>query len=584
MNASLLQRIRQTAVCLLLTLGLGACAPTPERPDRGHVDGGAAAPADIPEPVRQVPVLEPPRPRAPEALYTVVVTDAEVRELLFALARDAKVNVDVHPAVSGRVTLNAVDQTLPQILDRIARQVDVRFTRHGDTLVVEPDTPYLHTYRIDYVNMARDNQSTVSVATQIATTGASAVGDSGGEAGNNNSTTTVVSTSNQRFWGTLVANVEAILGAGQGATPDDAGSGSAAASAAAGDATAGDAAAATAGGTAEGSGEEAAGARQVFASPEAGLLTVRATSRQHREIQAYLDTLLNSAQRQVLIEATVVEVRLNDDYQLGVDWNLIANNAGWGIDQSLIGTSFSQEPFTLLTYQDPTTRRGNVTATLGMLRRFGDVKVLSSPKIMAINNQTALLKVVDNLVYFTLEADTTSGQGFSTTTFTSTVHTVPVGFVMSVTPQISETETVILNVRPTISRVTGFINDPNPSLAPFDIESRVPQIQVREMDSILRVQSGQTAVLGGLIQDSVDLNKSGTPGLSELPGVGELFSVRDNRVSRTELVIFLRPRVIRNASLARELADFRGYLPAAQPVGGDPQRLTPPPRLGGDGS
>ena len=155
---------------------------------------------------------------------------------------------------------------------------------------------------------------------------------------------------------------------------------------------------------------------------------------------------------------------------------------------------------------------------------------------------------------------------------------------MSVTPQISETETVILNVRPTISRVTGFINDPNPSLAPFDIESRVPQIQVREMDSILRVQSGQTAVLGGLIQDSVDLNKSGTPGLSELPGVGELFSVRDNRVSRTELVIFLRPRVIRNASLARELADFRGYLPAAQPVGGDPQRLTPPPRLGGDGS
>jgi len=579
MNGSLSQRIRQTAVCLLLALGLGACAPTPERPERGHVDGGAAAPADIPEPVRRMPVLEPPKPRAPEALYTVVVTDAEVRELLFALARDAKVNVDVHPEVSGRVTLNAVDQTLPQILDRIARQVDVRFIRHGDTLIVEPDAPYLHTYRIDYVNMARDNQSTVSVATQIATTGASAVGDSGGEAGNNNSTTTVVSTSNQRFWNTLVANVEAILGAGEVADSGDSGAAAAAAPAEAGDASA-DASAAS---TSSGDGEESV-VRQVFASPEAGLLTVRATSRQHREIQAYLDTLLNSAQRQVLIEATVVEVRLNDDYQLGVDWNVIANNAGWGIDQSLIGTTFSQEPFTLLTYADPSTRRGDVSATLGMLRRFGDVKVLSSPKIMAINNQTALLKVVDNLVYFTVEADTTSGDGFATTTFTSTVHTVPVGFVMSVTPQISETETVILNVRPTISRVTGFINDPNPSLAPFNIESRVPQIQVREMDSILRVQSGQTAVLGGLIQDSVDLSKSGTPGLSELPGVGELFSMRDNRVSRTELVIFLRPRVIRNASLNQELADFRDYLPAAQPVSGDPERLTPPPRFGGDGS
>ncbi len=578
MNGSLFQRIRRTAVCLLLPLGLGACAPTPERPDRGHVDGGVLATADIPEPVHQMPVLEAPQPRAPEALYTVVVTDAEVRELLFALARDAKVNVDVHPEVSGRVTLNAVDQTLPQILDRIARQVDLRFIRHGDTLIVEPDAPYLHTYRVDYVNMARDNQSTVSVATQIATTGASAVGDSSGEAGNNNSTTTVVSTSNQRFWNTLVANVEAILGAGevaaseaataQAATPAEAGDGSADVPVA---------------GTDSSDGEEGA-LRQVFASPEAGLLTVRATSRQHREIQAYLDTLLNSAQRQVLIEATVVEVRLNDDYQLGVDWNVIANNAGWGIDQSLIGTTFSQEPFTLLTYADPTTRRGDVSATLGMLRRFGDVKVLSSPKIMAINNQTALLKVVDNLVYFTVEADTTSGQGFATTTFTSTVHTVPVGFVMSVTPQISETETVILNVRPTISRVTGFVNDPNPSLAPFEIESRVPQIQVREMDSILRVQSGQTAVLGGLIQDSVDLGKWGTPGLSELPGVGELFSMRENRVSRTELVIFLRPRVIRDASLNQELADFRDYLPAAQPFSGDPERLTPPPRFGGDGS
>ena len=156
---------------------------------------------------------------------------------------------------------------------------------------------------------------------------------------------------------------------------------------------------------------------------------------------------------------------------------------------------------------------------------------------------------------------------------------MPVGFVMSVTPQISETDTVILSVRPTISRVIDFVQDPNPELVKVNVQSLVPQIQVREMDSILRIQSGQTAVLGGLIQDSVDVNKSGTPFLSELPSIGDLFSYRDNRISRSELVIFLRPRVIRNASLNGELADYREHMPEKLIYSGEPQRLTEPLKL-----
>ena len=504
----------------------------------------AATKADIPAPVQRVPVLEPPRPTAALETYSVVVTDVPVRDMLFALARDAKLNVDVHPSVTGNVTLNAIDQTLPQILDRIARQVDVRFTQEGDTLQVEPDAPFLRNYKIDYVNMARDNTSSVSVATQIATTGAAAVGDSGGASGTNNSTTSVTSTSNQRFWGTLERNVRAILG----------------------DAVAADATESSA---------------AVIVNAESGILSVRATTREHQQIQTFLDQVQVNAQRQVLIEATVVEVKLNDDYQLGVDWSLIASGAGWSVNQALLGTNFSEEPFSLLTYADPDTSLGNTSTTVGMLRRFGDVKVLSSPKIMAINNQTALLKVVDNLVYFTIEAETTTTDGVSNTTYTSVVHTVPVGFVMSVTPQINDTDTVILNIRPTISRVISFVQDPNPSLQ--DVESSVPQIQVREMDSLLRINSGQTAVLGGLIQDGVDLNRVGTPVLSELPGIGDAFSYRSNAVSKTELVIFLRPRVIRDASISGDLADYQHYLPDdRQPLSSEPQRLTQPlPILGG---
>lgn len=547
-------------LCTTLTLALCGCAPTPVRNDQAHMTASATAAQDIPSPVQRVPVLEPPKSAAPLETYSVVVTDVPVKDMLFALARDAKLNIDVHPGVTGNVTLNAIDQTLPQILDRIARQVNVRFTREGDTLDVEPDTAFLRTYKIDYVNMSRDNMAEVSVATQIATTGIA--GSDGGGGGSNNSTSRVSSVSNHRFWNTLTTNVRAIIGEG---SADSAAAEPAAAPAEGAEATAASGAETT--------------VTNIMAAPESGLLTVRATGRQHREIQAYLDQLLVSAQRQVLIEATVVEVTLNDTYQLGVDWSFIANNAGWSVNQALLGPNLTTEPFTTLTYADNATRNGSVTTAVSMLRQFGDVKVLSSPKIMAINNQAAVLKVVDNLVYFTLEADTSAGDGYVTTTWTSEVHTVPVGFVMSVTPQISETDTVILNVRPTISRVIDFVNDPNPALAAFDVESRVPQVQVREMDSILRIQSGQTAVLGGLIQDSADVNKSGTPLLSELPRIGDLFSYRDNRISRSELVIFLRPRVIRSASVTGDLADYRDYMPTQQRSSGEPQRLTEPFKL-----
>lgn len=519
---------------LLVGLLLVACAPTPQRPDQGHVASPQTAIQDIPSPVQSAPRLEVPKPSPPLETYSVVVTEVSVKDMLFALARDADMNVDIHPGVTGTVTLNAIDQTLPQILDRIARQANVRFTLEGDTLQVEPDEPFLRSYKIDYVNMGRDNTSNVSVATQIATTGQAAGGAAGGGAGGNNSTTDVTSTSNHQFWRTLERNVRAILG----------------------------------------DVSDAEGSTAVIVSAESGILTVRATTREHRQIMGFLDQILVSAQRQVMIEATVVEVKLNDQYQFGVDWNLLANGAGLSVNQSLLGTNLSETPFSLLTYADPDTRHGDVTANVGMLRQFGDVKVLSSPRIMAINNQTALLKVVDNLVYFTIEADTTATDGVSNTTFTSTVHTVPVGFVMSVTPQINDTDTVILNIRPTISRVTSFVRDPNPALAPFNIESSVPQIQVREMDSLLRINSGQTAVLGGLIQDSVDLGRSGTPVLSEIPGIGDVFSYRDNRVNRTELVIFLRPRVIRDASLGGELADYQRYLPGRWDITSEPQRLT----------
>jgi general secretion pathway protein D len=188
---------------------------------------------------------------------------------------------------------------------------------------------------------------------------------------------------------------------------------------------------------------------------------------------------------------------------------------------------------------------------------------------MVLNSQTAILKVVDNLVYFTITADTVAATGNNPaiTTFTTTPHTIPIGIWMSVTPQINENDTVTLNVRPTIARKVGSVQDPNPSLNNKDvkIESSIPQIQVREMESMLQVGSGNTVILGGLMQDDNAKIENGIPGLLSLPKLGNLFKARSDISKKTELVIFLRPTVIKNPTLnSDELEIFKQYLPEHQ--------------------
>jgi general secretion pathway protein D len=232
-------------------------------------------------------------------------------------------------------------------------------------------------------------------------------------------------------------------------------------------------------------------------------------------------------------------------------------------------------------YTNPTSDIGNIAASLRLLEQFGNTRVLSSPKLMAVNNQTALLKVVDNVVYFNIEAQTTTTANVGTaTSFTSTAKTVPVGLVMSVLPQITESGTVNLTVRPTISRVTRFVRDPNPSLQldsagnplPNPIQNLIPEIQMREMESVLQAGSGQTIILGGLMQDDVRRDRDAVPGLGKLPSpVGDAFSFRNEAVSKTELVIFLKPTVISNPSLdSDELNFFQRFLPVMDKTGQNP--------------
>ena len=563
------------AACLLIA----GCSFQPMKPSTAHVQAAPPAPAgDIPEPVRVASILPKPKPSERPETYSVVVNNVAVRELLFALARDAKLNIDVHPGIQGSVTLNAIDQTLLQLLTRIGKQVDIRWEFDGSNLVVMPDSRFVRMYKIDYVNMERTVQTNVTISSAFAGSGAAGGGSSGAS---NSSGTSIQIKSSNLFWDTLVKTIDKLMqdedklvaeraqlaAQNAAARASTAAQGAAVPGAAADGPTAGSSAAsagsqpAQAPPTAQPQASSSRETTHVIANPDAGVLIVRATSRVHERVQAYLDQVLSRSKRQVLIEATIAEVALNNSYQRGIDWTLLKRGpAGISFTQAAAGPSTQaavDSSFFVGALADPVNRLGNISATLKLLESFGNVRVLSSPRISVLNNQTAVLKVTDEIVYFTMKADTTAVANAGTVTnFTTTAVPVPIGFVMNVTPQIDEAGNVLLNLKPTISRILRFVNDPNPSLAAANVTNPVPEIQRREMESIMRLSSGQTGVLGGLIQDSLTDNEDGVPGLTRSGGIGPFFGRRTAANKKTELVVFVRATVINDASMD---GDYRGY-------------------------
>ena len=581
MNAVLKRSLLPRLILPALVLA-GCASPQAFTPSPGHISQPApsAVPASPPPaPVKAAPALAPPRPSTPVPTYTVVVNNVPVKDLLFSIARDTQYNIDLHPGITGNVSLNAVQEPLPAILDRIARQAGLRYEMNGRTVSIMPDTPYVRTYTVNYVNVARNTASSVGVAAQIASTGGG-VGTAGSSQSasttGNSSTTTVSSQSNNDLWSVLADNIRTILAGTRAVTQsNEERAARLDAERAARAERVSQAEAASKAGTGAANLFTAAFADQtmgdgkydVAVNPVAGTVTVLGTAKQQELVQQYLDRVMQSAQRQVLIEATIVEVSLKDQYRAGIDWSKALQGAtGWSINTLGGGTNAlagTLTPFIQATYTNDGSN--GFTAAIDLLESFGDTKVLSSPKLMALNNQTALLKVVDNLVYFNVKADTTTTANVgTTTTFTTTPQTVPVGIVMTMTPQINENGMVSLTVRPTISRNVGFVRDPNPSI-PSDIPNQVPVIQVREMESLLQVRSGQTVILGGLIQDDSNNARDGLPGLSRPEGVGAVFGQHERVNSQTELVIFLRPIVVSNPTLeSDELRQFQRLLPTAR--------------------
>ena len=487
-----------------------------------------------------------PLPTEPkDKLVSLTVTDSvPLRDVLIELGREGGVNLELDPRISGGVIFTAHQQPFRQVLKRLCDLAGLRYRADGAFTRVELDEPYQQTYPLDYPSLSRRASSEVGIATNVfdvdvtnATNGTGASRTSSTSGSDNNSVSKISAVSEADFWSELEKSLtqvlvssnrsKTMLSNAKDATPASGNSPS-----------------------------------NFSLDKQAGLITVYANTRQHEAVASYLQRLRRKVSSQVLIEARIVEVELDDEYKSGINWRTLFGGAA--NVAARFGTTGSGAPFSTAS----TAANDMFTASLSgkdfsgilsLVRTFGTTRVLSSPRVTVLNNQTAVLKVARNEVYFVTSAQYATNVNSSgvvvsgTPVFSSTPRTVPVGLVMTVQPAIdNEHSRVTMTLRPTISRVVDRVNDPSIALNAAEtgvtttVQSQIPVLAVRELDSVLQLNSGEVAVMGGLMQDSSVNQDTGVPPFDTMTWLGELAKARDNNATTSELVILLRATILDN--------------------------------------
>ncbi|MBF0393989.1 MAG: hypothetical protein HQL38_15025, partial [Alphaproteobacteria bacterium] len=306
------------------------------------------------------------------------------------------------------------------------------------------------------------------------------------------------------------------------------------------------------------------GASWFSSNQQAGLVSVYGTAKQHKLVKDYLEQILQMVSAQVLIEAKVVEVTLTDQFRSGIDWTAVTNFAGSKFTLGLpllpaVALDGAALPAFSLGRVDKT---GVEQSLLELVKTFGTVRTLSSPRLTVTNNQTAVLKVARNVVYFEINVTpgTTTSTGTTPATYSSEMRTVPEGVILTVQPSINlKREEVTLGLRPTITRVVGFKDDPAVRLAGSTEPSPVPEVEVREMDSVVTMGSGEVVVMGGLMQERSTAESTGIPGVMDVPLIGLLAKRQSDMTELVELVVIIKATILKNARDSVAPQDRRIY-------------------------
>lgn len=467
-----------------------------------------------------------------ERRFDVSANDVDARVFFPSLVQGTPLSVAVHPEVEGTISLSLKGVTLSEAIQVVEDIYGYEVSREGRVLRVFPAGMRTETFPLNYLYMERDGLSLTSVSSgrisdnnsNSNTNNNSNNGNSNNNSGNNNSNngsnsnnnsdssngTFIRSRTKTDFWGDLKETLTAIIG--------DTGNG-----------------------------------RQVVVTPQAGLVTIRAFPSELRQVRSFLNSAETHLQRQVILEAKILEVTLSDDFQQGIQWENVLGHVGntninFGTTAGTVGNKVTS---TLGGVTSLSIKGSDFTTMINLLDTQGDVDVLSSPRVTASNNQKAVIKVGTD-EYFVTDVSSTTVAGTTPVT-TPQVELTPFfsGIALDVTPQIDKDGNVLLHVHPSVIDVKE--QTKNIKVSNESLELPLAQSEIRESDTVIRAASGDVVVIGGLMKSENVEVVSQVPLLGDIPLLGELFKNRSKQKKKTELIILLKPTVVGGDTWKNEL-------------------------------
>ena len=431
----------------------------------------------------------PPPPIGNGELISFSITeDVSLKDVFIELGRLADIDIQIDPKISNGIILKVTDKPLNVVIDKICDLANLKYEYEDGILKIERDLPYTVNYELDVLGeheLWTDIQSSIEYLL------------------------TVFPVKKQN---TILTNADNLTNNNVNDSEDD------------------------------------EIEQKISINKAASIISVYANSKAQKAISAFIKQAKTSYASQVLIEAKVVEVKLNDSYKAGINWTLTEDtkkvdkdgNAIKNTLLSIVGAGGSTNGLTNLTFNKKINSK-DLNVVIDAMQEFGDTKTLSSPRISTLNNQKANLDFINTLVYFSVEKDEDGEDkdGNIKYTYTSTKQEEEVGVKLEITPTIDlRRGEVTLTVKPELSSLVGYVNDP------VNEGNKVPQIQKRTLETSLKIKSGEVMVIGGLMSENMTNNTNGIPFLMNIPLIGYLFKSKNNSKELTETVIFIKATIV----------------------------------------